>query len=62
MFVDGRGKSRVELRIKNEKKILEYLKKNEQTTIIECAVATGLSYATVKRAAKRLGLKEGWPK
>ena len=59
MFTDGRGKPRIELRIKNEKKILEYLKKNDQTTIKECATATGLSYSTVTRAAKRLGLKKG---
>ena len=59
MFVDGRGKSRVDLRIKNEKKILAYLEKNDQATIIECSKATGLSYATVKRAANRLGLKKG---
>jgi len=59
MIINGRGKHNALIREQNEKRILDYLRTQEMTTITECARALNLTPFTVSKALKRLGVKRG---
>lgn len=59
MVINGRGKHNSLVREQNEKRILDYLRTQETTTITECARALNLTPITVSKALKRLGVKRG---